>query len=325
MAPGDRKRRLTRRRRALAIAACLLGVAAGGIFYLRRDTTAVFLRERGEYAPARTLAEWRLGEARCRRVELRNQRGEVTTAYVRTPPRPGPSPRILLTYAGEKTGPAILELIPQRPDLVLVAVQYPYRRPHGAWEHLRWPHDLRRAVYRTVAGGMLAVSFLEQGDGLATSRLTVLGASLGVPFAVIHGALDPRVRAVLVVHGGGDLTGVAWTIERRRGHPWRAPFTAALAAVLVDSFDPARWAGRLAPRPLTILASRRDPTFPAASAQALYDSAREPKRLLWTDTEHVGARKQELVADIVRVVEAHLAGERPPARTDAPTAATRVR
>jgi len=40
--------------------------------------------------------------------------------------------------------------------------------------------------------------------------------------------------------------------------------------------------------------------------QALYDRAGEPKSLRWTETEHVGARKQAIVADLVRLIEHEL-------------------
>jgi len=286
---------------------CFLCVAA----YLRRDTTAEFYRARGRYAPARELAAWNQGGSRCRTVELRNDRGEdVATAYVRVPFPAAPAYRVIVTYVGEKTGRTILELIPPAPDELLVAVQYPYQSPHGLLAHLRWPYDLRRVVYRTVAGGMLAVTYLERA-GFSTARLTVLGASLGTPFAVIHGALDRRVTSFLLVHGGVDLPGVLWSIEQRQGHRWRAGLAAGVAAVLVTSFDPLRYVGRIAPRPLTILATRNDRYFPVASVQALYDRAGQPKRLLWTDSEHVGARQRELVAVILSELERRLAEDDP--------------
>jgi hypothetical protein len=281
----------------------LLGLAA----FLNGDKTAVFYRVRGEYRDARVLREWHLGANRCRLVELRNDRGEaVTTAYVRIPVPTPPQPRILLTYAGETTGETMLELIPPRPDLVLVAVQYPYRRPHGPLEDLRWPYDVRRTVFRTVAGGMLAVSYLARDEHLPLARLTVLGASLGTSFGVIHGALDPRVTDVMVVHGGGALPAVLWSIDRREGRTWRAPLLAGLGALVVESFDPDRFVGRIAPRPLLVVAARHDRFFPPSSVIALYDHAHPPKRLLWTEGEHVGAGKTALVTEIVRVIEQQL-------------------
>lgn len=290
----------------------LVVALAALVAYLRRDVTAVFYRVRGQYAGSRALEEWTQGADRCRLVELRNHNGEtVTTAYVRTPQPLPPYPRVLLSYAGEKTGKVMLELIPHRDDLVLVAVQYPYERPRKSDAYLRWPGDLRHAVFRTVAGGMLALSFLAE-EGISTDRVTALGVSLGSPFGVMHGALDPRVDTVVVVHGGGGLTSVVYGIERRGGHAWRAPLTAGLAAALVGAFDPLRYAGRIAPRRLTIIASRHDRYFPTSSAQALYDHARQPKSLRWTDTEHVGARKQAIVADLVRLIERELDESAPP-------------
>jgi PhoPQ-activated pathogenicity-related protein len=312
--------RFARLRRLAATAALLLVAACLSLaLYLRRDTTAVFYRVRGTYAGARVLEEWQLGATRCRWIELYNHRAEaVATAYVRTPRPLPPRPLILITYAGEKTGRQMLDLIPRRPDLVLVAVQYPYERPRTLTQYVRWPYEVRRAVFRTVAGGMLAASFLAEDEHLALDRLTVLGVSLGTSFGVIQGALDPRVANVLVIHGGGDLTRVLWSIERRAGRTWRAPLVAGLGAVLVATFDPLRYADRIAPRPLWILASRNDRYFPVASAQALYDRAREPKRLQWTTTEHVGAKKAAIVCEIVREVERQLdqlaAGSQPQLR-----------
>jgi hypothetical protein len=42
--------------------------------------------------------------------------------------------------------------------------------------------------------------------------------------------------------------------------------------------------------------------------QALYDRASQPKTLIWTDTEHVGARKTEVVNELVRLIETYLDG-----------------
>jgi hypothetical protein len=225
---------------------------------------------------------------------------------VRTPHRLASRYRVLLTYTGATTGAKILRLIPERPDLVLVAVQYPFARPHTAGEYLLAPYRLRRAVFRSVAGGMLALSYLRETLGLTTRDITVLGASVGSSFAVIHGALDPRVRTVFLVHGGGGFPASVRAIERR--HFWRGELLAYTADVLVDSFEPARYVERIAPRRLVMVASRRDKYFPVAGVQALYDRAGQPKTLIWTDTEHVGARKTELVKELVRLIEAYLDG-----------------
>jgi len=309
---------VTLRRGVIAASVVLLALLAGLVAYLRRDVTAEFFRVRGEYGGARVLADIAQGDARCREVELRNDRGEVVaSAYVRVPLRPATPYRVVVTYVGARTGDAILTLIPPRADQVLIAVQYPYRPPRPLLARLGAPPAIRRAVFRTVAGGMLALTYVERA-GLAPARVTVLGASVGTPFAVIHAALDPRVTSLVIAHGGGDLPRVVWTLERRERHPWRAPITAGATALFAASFDPLRFIGRVAPRPLVMLASRNDHYFPVASVQELYDRAGEPKRLVWTTTEHVGTRKTALVANVLARLDGELAAADPLPRAPAP-------
>ncbi|HEV8581148.1 MAG TPA: alpha/beta hydrolase [Thermoanaerobaculia bacterium] len=309
-----------KRRRILltALAIAVAGVA-GLVLFLRADKTQEFYNTRGTYRGARVIESSVGFVSRTRLVELQNDRGEaVATAYVRTPRRLVSPCRILLTYAGAKTGATILRLIPDRPDLVLVAVQYPFARPHTVGEYLMAPYRLRQAVFRSVAGGMLALSYLRETAGLQTRDITVLGASVGSSFAVIHGALDPRVRTVFLVHGGGGFPSSVRGMERRSGHALRGELLAGAAAVLVDSFEPGRYVERIAPRRLVMVSSRRDKYFAVAGVQALYDRAGEPKTLIWTDTEHVGARKTELVKELVRLIEDYLDGGGPIHQTSLP-------
>jgi fermentation-respiration switch protein FrsA (DUF1100 family) len=306
-----------RRRWIFISALAVLAVAAiAAVLYLRADKTAEFYATRGTYRGARVLESMAGPVSQSRLVELHNDRGEaVATVYVRTPRRLADGYRILLTYAGMKTGPQILRLIPERPDVVLVAVQYPFVRPRTPGEYLLGPYRLRRAVFRTVAGGMLALSYLRETEGLQTGEITVLGASLGSSFAVMHGALDPRVKTVFLVHGGGGFPAAIRGMERRRGHALRGELLAWTAAVLVHSFEPGHYVQRIAPRRLMMVSSRRDKYFSAAGVQALFDRAGEPKKLIWTDTEHVGARKVEIVKELVGLIEAYL-GESEPVRIE---------
>lgn len=282
-------------------------LAAGGALHLRADKRHVFLEIAGELGRGIEVERLASGDQVARLVELVNHRGEsVASAWVRRPAQLGPAYRTLLVYAGRRTGRRILELVPPRDDLVLVAVQYPYDKPRTLAAKLRWPYDLRRAAFRSVAGGMLAVSFLERDEGLDSARLAVVGASLGSAFAVAHAALDPRVPRLVVVQGGGDLPLVLRSLEAARGHPWRGRIYGAAASILVASFDPLRYVADVAPRETLIIAARADRTFPEASTLALYERAREPKRLRWLPGSHLraraGAEMDEVLAEIERAL-----------------------
>jgi len=296
-----------RTRRILAAAAVGLLALLAGVLYLRADKRQVFFEVAGEYAAARPLETIRAGGQPARLVELVNHRGEaVVTAWVRRPERLAPAYRTLLVYAGRETGRKLLDLVPARDDLVLVGVQYPFAAPRTAGEWLRGPRELRRAAFRTVAGGLLAVSFLERDERLDSARLVVLGSSLGSSFAVIHAALDPRVPRLVVLDGGGDLPLILRFREAALGHPWRGRLFATAAELLVASFEPLRYVADVAPRETIVIGARSDRVFPAASTVALYERARQPKQLRWMEGRHVsgrlGADLDEVLAELDRAL-----------------------
>ena len=300
---------------ASAIALIVL-LAAGWLlsFYLRQDKTHVFYRLRGRYQGISVLESRRSEDSLIRLVSLRNHRGETpATAFVRRPVILAPEYKIVLVYAGAKTRAKILDLIPERPDVVLVAPQYPYGSHRGLLRSLRAPYDVRKAAFRTVAAGLLATSFLQETEHLDLRRLTVIGSSVGTAFATLHGALDTRVPRVILIHGGGDFPTIIRFMERRRGRPWSGEMKARLASIVVDTFDPIHWAHRIAPRELILIGARDDGYFPAASTLELFARAGEPKSLIWTDTEHVRSRKTETLDEVLELIDQRL-GSGPGAR-----------
>jgi hypothetical protein len=286
----------------LALALLLLAVLLPG------DGSAGVLELRAGYGGAEELLVRHDGESMVRHLALRNDRGErVASAWVRRPERLDPEHRILLTYAGAKTGEAMLDLVPASDDLVLVAVQYPFDPPRGAAGKARMPFQVRGVAYRTVAGGLLAVDYLEQEAGLDPARILLLGASLGSVFATLHGALDERIPEVLLVHGGADLPTMLEGALGSRVPTWLLPGAVRLARIPIDTFDPARYVGRIAPRQLVVIAARDDRHFPADAVRAFFARAGDPKELRWTDTPHVGVGKRDVVQALLAEIEAYLA------------------
>ncbi len=295
-------------RRIVRVAGVVLGLIllslAFASAYLRLDKEDVLRDVRGTYQDFVTLDSWESAQSRFQLLQLRNHRGDaVTNVYFRRPLELDPHHRIFLIYAGAKTRDKILTLIPERSDLVLVSVQYPYDSPDGLLEHLRWPHHIRQAAFRTVAGGMLALSFLDGDEHLDIDRLTVIGVSVGVPFATMHGALDERVPTVVLIHGGGDLPAQVRAIAEPR---WIATPASVMAAILFVTFEPLRYVGRIAPRKLVMIAARHDTMLPLETIEKLYARAREPKEMIWTESGHVRSKDTDLIADIVRQIDRYL-------------------
>jgi hypothetical protein len=297
-------------RRSLFAALLLVALVAIGVsliaLLLPRDATSHVQRLGGEYGGFEQLAAGLPGDgSSVRHVALRNTRGEaVTSAWIRRPLELEPDYRIVLTYAGAKTGETILELIPHADNLVVIAVQYPWSPPRGVRAHLRALYDMRQAAYRTVAGGLLAVDYLQMEETLEPDRMLLLGASLGSVFATLHGAVDPRVPRVVLVHGGTDLSAMlTGAIENRTPALLRRPLV-ALLRIPVATFDPGSYVARISPRELVIVGATSDRHFSPAAVTAFYQSAGEPKQLRWTDTGHVGAGKPEIVQVVLSEIEA---------------------
>ncbi|MGH9464055.1 MAG: hypothetical protein ACRD0X_00290 [Thermoanaerobaculia bacterium] len=298
MARSGRAQRL-----ALAGLGALLLGGAWGLAGWRRTDGALVAAARGQFTHAVVLASELTPLGRVEQLALHNQRGEVAQALYRPPRTLAADYRVAVMYVGLKTERRVLELLPERPDLVVLVIQYPYTRPRTLLGKLRWIGDVRRAAADTVAGGMLGLSFLETAEGLDLRRSVVVGTSLGSIFAALHGALDERVPRVVLVHGGGDFLRLVPALARVW---WEVPFGYALAAGPFYGFDPVHYVGRIAPRELILIGARNDERFPSASTLALFERAGEPKRLLWTDSPHVRARNQPLVDELVGQIEAAL-------------------
>jgi dienelactone hydrolase len=272
------------------------------------DGTRHVLELRDRFGGADDLDVRRDRQSSVRHIALRNSRGEVlTTAWVRRPLVLDPRYRILITYAGADTGDAILKLIPAKDDLVVVALQYPWKPPHTLTGKARALYDIRQAAYRAVAGGILAVDFLAR-EHLDTRRILLLGASLGSIFATMHGAIDHRVPEVVLIHGGADLSSTL-DAEIRSVPAWLRPPLVRIARIPIDTFDPAHYVARIAPRRLLVIAARDDWRFPAAAVVAFFDRAGQPKELRWTNTGHVGKRNRRVVDAVIAELNAYLAAD----------------
>lgn len=294
-------------------AAC--GIAGLEIFfwYLNLDKTRVFFDVAGQLGRVETTAARETDTSSIRQLKFYNDRGEyLVDCLYRRPKRLTPNYRVLVMYAGVTTKEAVLDLIPEWPDIVICAIQYPYERPRTVSEYFRWPCTVRTAAYQVVGGGMLATTFLIEREKLEAGRMTVVGASLGSIFGGIHGSLDARIPRTLIVHGGGNFRAITLAYPRLREKGWPVPVCAWLGDRLFGAFDPLRYVDRISPRELIILATRNDQYFPPESPQSLYDRAKEPRKIFWRETAHLQSKKTEVLDAILNSLRGYLFSDTPP-------------
>ena len=144
---------------------------------------------------------------------------------------------------------------------------------------------MRESTDRAVAGLLLVLEYLESLPEVDASRTVIVGGSLGVPFAAIAGALEPRFEGVALLFGGGDLVRLVKTRL-----PLRSRIPRELSGLILrpwlDPVDPARFVPHIAPRPVLLVNGKQDTYIPKACVDVLHAATRPPKATVWVDTPH---------------------------------------
>lgn len=214
---------------------------------------------------------------------------------------------VFLILGGYRTGDRAATLIPDTHGNIVAALSYPYEGDLGVKGLAVLPAvpGIRSAILDTPSAVMLAIDYLLSIPEVDSSRIELVGASFGAPFAVIAGALDERVSRVWSLHGA------AWPYRQIElnlrdaipSDPVRKT-VAALANIFASGprFDPIEWAPRISPRPFIMINAREDERMPRDAVEALYAAASEPKDQIWLDGQHMQSNRREIIAGLVRTV-----------------------
>lgn len=286
------------------------------IAWLLRDPVPRFDARRGTITAVRTGEPTRAGAAVSQDVELTTSAGLTIRMTIRrhSADSVGLERRpLFLILGGHERGRAAVALLPDSLEMIFVALDYPFT----ASGRLGWSGvisalpAIRRALYDTPPSVSLALDHLLARTDVDTSRVELVGASFGAPFATIAAVRDQRVTRLWLAHAGGDLYG-AFEQNLRREIPF-APARVAVAHLvnLLASgprFTPERWIGQLSPRPLVMLNGEADERIPRRSVDALWNAAREPKELVWLPGKHMRGDRPEVISALVEAMVVRAAG-----------------
>ncbi len=146
----------------------------------------------------------------------------------------------------------------------------------------------RRRAALTVIETRRMVDYLQQRPDIIGDRIYLLGASYGAITGATAAAFDKRLKAALLCYGGGDPAKLIDSeVARKMLGPAVGPIKAFVSWYLAPS-DPIRYIHKISPRPILFQNGRRDTIVPPASSRALIEAAREPKDVIWYDSDHVG-------------------------------------
>lgn len=138
---------------------------------------------------------------------------------------------LLFVFGGFEEAGKTLELLKPKEKIIFVSFDYPFDAPR----RFRFPKSLidgikfRKSIQETLEGISLLTTHLFNRPEIDPTRVGILGASFGCPFAVSAAAHDPRLSVLILIHGFADI---AATVQHRLDSSWRrrlGPLTAPLA------------------------------------------------------------------------------------------------
>jgi len=174
---------------------------------------------------------------------------------------------------------------------------------------------------RTVNDTRRLIDYLVTRPDIATNRIYLCGASYGAMTGSTAAAFDERIRAAVLVYGGGHMVCLlsSPTVIETAGK-WRHLLWLP-AWYFTSVWDPVRYAGAIAPRPVLIQNGKADTVIPPDCARALQEAIREPKTIQWYDGDHLGKTRDldlptvnAVLAEAVSFLDREDALRRPPKR-----------
>jgi len=236
---------------------------------------------------------------------------QVSFRIIRDVETDAPLP-VLMILGGHRTGSDVVELFGDVRHRSVVGVDYPYDGPDkvkGVIPIARMIPLARQAFLDTVPAISLILDWLVEQPWVDKNRMVLVGASLGVPFAATAAARDRRITGLMLVHGAADNrlwleVQAARRIDTELLHYPLATILYWLAYGPV--LDTSKHVANVSPRPVLIIGARDDERTPAGQAELLFDAARDPKRLRFTDGQHVQSNRKEIVAELRRIADEEL-------------------
>jgi dienelactone hydrolase len=151
----------------------------------------------------------------------------------------------------------------------------------------------------TVNDTRRMIDYLETRPDIATNRIYLVGASYGAITGATAAAFDDRLKAAVLVYGGGNITDLvdAREIASEIG-AWR-PFVKMAGWFLLGVADPAHYVGKISPRPVYLQNGTNDGLISTQAAKALQEAANEPKTIQWYEGDHVGTDE----AAVIRILQ----------------------
>ena len=146
---------------------------------------------------------------------------------------------------------------------------------------------LALTVRQTAVDVRRGIDYLETRPDINAKRIGLAGVSLGAIIGTVTAGVEPRVKAAVLISGGGDWGLILKTLSSRSAVVGGRDTSAfkkidfAALTVLLAPEDPLTFAPHIAPRPILMLGGRQDTTIVPQAQSELFEAVRQPKQIIW--------------------------------------------
>ena len=217
-----------------------------------------------------------------------------------------------LLVVGIETGKDVVQLIEGRDSVIAVGIDYPFKGPYDfeGWNAVNTVFALRETGFKTVPQILICLDWLFHHPLVDTTDVTLIAVSFGVFTALPAAVLEHRIKRLVIVQAGGDVAEVIAANARRLSVPLPSWLAGWLGGWILAPFEPNRYVGDVAPRPVLLVSGASDEFFPSSSVKSLYDHANDPKEWIQHKSGHVMPGEKELIQELTGIVADRLYGTR---------------
>ncbi len=175
------------------------------------------------------------------------------------------------------------------------------RKVKGGW--FAQAKAFRQRPWKTVNDARRLIDYLQTHPDIDPNRIYLVGASYGAMTGTILTAFEKRIKASILVVGGGNIKLMLDAPAITKNSPrWLHRLAKPIIVFMMKVADPIYYAKGTSPTPLLFLNGAEDTLVTPEAGKILFESAGEPKEIKWYPIDHPGLRNSD-GPEIIRMLD----------------------
>ena len=166
------------------------------------------------------------------------------------------------------------------------------RKIQGGW--LKQAIAFRQRPWKTINDARRLIDYLQTHPDIDANRLYLVGASYGAITGCTLTAFEKRIKASILVVGGGNIKRMLDAPVIKNNAPkWLHAIGKPIVSFIMNVADPIHYAKNTSPTPLLFLNGDQDTLVTPEAGKILFEAAGEPKEIRWYPIDHPGLRDSD--------------------------------